>query len=356
MEKEKTEQELAEQNKREILKLRDTLEKDEDKKWKKKVGIGTRSLVVHPESMDIERISTGIPPLDWVIGGGLPVGAVTEIFGDPSTGKSSIATTIAGHIQKEGGNILWIDAEGTFEPRWARVLGLEQDEEQNNNGIMSLMKPTFAEKMFGLIEGYAKSGKIKLIVLDSIGILLPFAEQQGDYGDANMGVSPRLLSQACRKLTPVLDESRTTLLLINQQRMNLTKYGPPKAPPGGLALKHKVSIQIETRVDKDEKTRLDIEKGVGINITVTKNKTAPPSKTCRIHIIHDRTLDDSARGIDIEQSMVEVAKKLELITQNRAHYTWNDNSYHGIKTIIEAIKTDKELYAKLQDDIESINS
>lgn len=349
MEKEKTEQELAEQNERELQEGIDEAETEVEKEWKKKGGAGPRSLVIHPESMDIERISTGLPSLDWAIGGGLPVGAVTEIFGDPSTGKSSIATNIAGHIQKEGGNVLWIDAEGTFEPRWARVLGLDQNKQ------FVRMKPTFAEKMFQLIEKLAKKEKYKLIVLDSIGIILPRAEQQGDYGDANMGVSPRLLSQVCRKITPVLDESRTTLPLINQQRMNLTKYGPPKAPPGGLALKHKVSIQIETKVDKDEKTRLDIEKGVAINITVPKNKTAPPSKACRIHIIHDKTLDDNARGIDIEQGMVEVARKLELITQNKAYYTWNDTSYHGIKNVIKAIKTDKELYAKLQEDIESIS-
>jgi len=231
-------------------------------------------LVIHPESMDTPKISTGVPQLDYIAGGGLPAGRIIEIIGRPNTGKSSIATSIAAAIQEEGKNVLWVDAENGFNPDYARKNALDIDSQ------FSLLKPCFYEDTLKVIELAARSQRFGLIVFDSLVMMLPSKDWDNKtYGeDGVVGIAPDLLQGFCTQVIPLLFHSQTTLLLINQPRRSITPYGTYDHSWHN----HPVSICLETTQIQEEAD--DPYSAIQVQVEVIKNKFAAPYQRTKLHI------------------------------------------------------------------------
>jgi recombination protein RecA len=264
---------------------------------------------------DVERISSGILPLDWALGGGIPLGRVMEIYGPESAGKTTIALYVALAAQQVGKNVAFIDLENALDPVFAEeVVGLDIDK-------MLMSQPDSAEKALDIVIQLIELNGADLIILDSVAALAPRAEIEGDMGDSHMGLVARLMSQALRKITAmqITQQSNTTVLFINQLRENIGGYGSPETTPGGRALKFYSSVRMDVRSNRAALINSADQGNIGKRITVkvVKNKVAPPFKQAEFDLYYDT-------GIDPIQGLFEVAVKLGIIGQKGAFY-FDDN-------------------------------
>ncbi len=241
----------------------------------------------------IPGISTGTISLDLALGGkGMPVGRIVEIYGPESSGKTTLALTVAAHAQKKGGVAAFIDAEHALDPSWARRLGVNIDE-------MLVSQPDFGEQALEICEMLVRSNAVNLVIVDSVAALVPKAEIEGEMGDSFVGLQARLMSQAMRKLTGAIAKSQCTVIFINQIREKIgVMFGSPETTAGGRALKFYSSIRVDIRRISAIK---DGDKNIGnrVRARVVKNKLAPPFREAEFDIMFDEGISFSGDLVDL---------------------------------------------------------
>ncbi len=241
----------------------------------------------------VPGISTGTLSLDLALGGkGIPVGRVVEIFGPESSGKTTLALTVAAHAQKKGGVAAFIDAEHALDPSWARRLGVNVDD-------LLVSQPDTGEQALEICELLVRSNAVNIIVVDSVAALVPRAEIEGEMGDSHVGLQARLMSQALRKLTGAIAKSNCTVVFINQIREKIgVMFGSPETTTGGRALKFYSSIRIDVRRISAIKDG-DSNVGNRVRARVVKNKMAPPFRDAEFDIMFDEGISASGDLVDL---------------------------------------------------------
>lgn len=231
-------------------------------------GDNTIFSISDPAKVSIPKIVTGLTSIDEVTGGGIPCGRITEIFGPESCGKTTLCLKLAAMAQQDG-LVAYIDMEHSLDLVWAEKIGVKTKD-------LLLSQPECAEQALDIVVRLIDSGRIKLIVVDSVAALVPRSELEGDIGDASIGVQARLMGQLMRKITASLHKSNTALVFINQIRQKVgVLYGNPETTPGGNALKFYSSLRL--RVSRDEIIKEKKESiAVCIKTKVVKNKIAAP--------------------------------------------------------------------------------
>lgn len=273
----------------------------------KKHGNGTVS--VGNQSLDVPKFSSGVLSVDMVTGGGYPWGRVIEVFGDESSGKTTLGGYAISEVQKLGHVSAFVDLEHAIDPSWQTSLGVKMEE-------LIVSQPDSAEAAFDVTEALARSGAIRFILFDSIAAAVPKAELEGEYGDAHMGLRARLMGQFLRRVTPILNKNQVTLMMLNQTREKIgVFFGDPTTTPGGKAVKFAASQRIRTYASKK------FDNGKLIKIRVIKNKVGPPFRKTDFRIIEDTNL--GVRGVDIVRDIFWSAVAAGIVIRNQNTYNLN---------------------------------
>ena len=259
----------------------------------------------------IESISTSSFELDTALGiGGIPRGRVTEIYGPEASGKTTLALHIVANAQKNGGIAAFIDAEHALDPIYARNLGVNIEE-------LLLSQPDSGEQALEITEILLKSGALDVIVIDSVAALVPRAELEGEMGDTHVGLQARLMSKAMRKLTGVVNKTKTSVVFINQLREKIgIMFGNPEVTPGGRALKFYSSVRLDIRRIDSIKSGTDVI-GNRVRVKVAKNKVAPPFKIAEFDIMY-------GLGISREGSLLDVGSELGVLEKSGSWYSYKE--------------------------------
>ncbi len=306
---------------------------------KKEHGKGSIMKLGEAEAMDVESISTGALTLDKALGvGGIPKGRIVEIFGPEASGKTTLALHMIASVQAEGGIAAFIDVENALDPTYAKSIGVDINE-------LLVSQPNTGENALEIVETLARSGAVDLIVVDSVAALVPEAEIEGEMGDAHVGLQARLMSQAMRKLSGVLSESKCTCVFINQIRMKVgVRFGNPETTPGGRALKFYSSVRLDIRRKQAIKDGEE-SKGAHTKVKVVKNKVAPPFKTANFDIYY-------GEGISQESCLINLGEETEVIERAGAWYSYDGETLaQGQDNTIEKLKDNLELKNKIERDI-----
>ncbi len=276
-----------------------------------KFGEGAIMKLGDAPKVDIDVVPTGSLGLDMALGvGGVPRGRIIEIFGPESSGKTTLALHIVAEAQKKGGVCAYIDAEHAMDPVYAKNLGV------NINDLL-IAQPDTGEQGLEICESLVRSGKIDVVVIDSVAALTPKDEIEGDMGQQHMGKQARLMSQALRKLTAITARSKTIVIFINQIRMQIgVMFGNPETTPGGKALKFYTSVRLDIRRIAQIKKGEEVVGG-RTRVKVVKNKVASPFKQTEFDIIY-------GEGISREGEMMALGEKLGIIEKSGASYSYKN--------------------------------
>lgn len=302
----------------------------------KQFGKGSVMKLGDNEQQEIDVIPSGSISLDIALGiGGYPKGRIVEIYGPESSGKTTFALHAIAEAQKLGGTVAFIDAEHSLDPQYASKLGVNINE-------LLLSQPDNGEQALEICEALVRSGAISTIVIDSVAALVPKAEIEGEMGDSHMGLQARLMSQALRKLSGIINKTNTTAIFINQLREKVgVIFGNPEVTPGGRALKFYSSVRLEIRRAEQIKQGADII-GNKTNIKVVKNKMAPPFKSCSVDIMY-------GLGVSSEGELVDLASDANIIEKSGAWYAYKgDKLGQGKENVKELLKSNPELKKEIE--------
>lgn len=276
----------------------------------KQFGKGSIMKLGSDAHLNIEATSSGSITLDVALGvGGYPKGRIVEIYGPESSGKTTFALHAIAEIQKKGGRAAYIDAEHALDPVYAKNLGVDIDE-------LLLSQPDTGEQALEICEALIRSEAIDIVIVDSVAALVPQAEIEGEMGDSHVGLQARLMSQAMRKISGILNKTKTTAIFTNQLREKVgVMFGNPETTPGGRALKFYASIRLEVRRGEQIKQG-DQVIGNKTNIKVVKNKVAPPFKSASVDIMY-------GEGVSKEGEIVDLASEINILDKSGVWYSYN---------------------------------
>jgi recombination protein RecA len=305
----------------------------------KQFGKGSLMRLGEHADIDIEAIPTGCITLDLALGiGGVPRGRIIEIYGPESSGKTTVALHIIAEAQKMDGNAAFIDAEHALDPSYAARLGVDID-----NLIVS--QPDTGEQALEITEALVRSGALDVIVVDSVAALVPKAEIDGEMGDATVGAQARLMSQALRKLTPVVSRSHTSIIFINQLREKIgVMFGNPETTTGGRALKFYSSVRMDVRRGESLRSGTEII-GNRTRVKIVKNKVAPPFKEAEFDLIY-------GQGISQSGSVLDLAVEENIIKKSGSWFSYEDERIgQGRENAKRYLEEHPDLMAEIQEEL-----
>ncbi|HDJ30052.1 MAG TPA: recombinase RecA [Candidatus Acetothermia bacterium] len=287
--------------------------------------------------MQVETVPTGSLALDIALGvGGVPRGRIVEVFGSESSGKTTLTLHMIAEVQKRNGTAAFIDAEHALDPTYTRALGVDLDH-------LLLSQPNSGEQALEITEQLTRSGAVDIIVVDSVAALVPMAEIEGQMGDSQVGLQARLMSQAMRKLSGAISQSKTIVVFTNQIRSVIsgTRFGPSTTTSGGRALKFYASIRLNMwNSGKIEEGGDQV--GTHVSVRVVKNKVAPPFREATFDIIY-------GKGIDRARDLINTGESLGIVTRSGSWYSFGDTRLgQGIGNSARALEDDPELAAALE--------
>jgi len=289
--------------------------------------------------VDVDVIPTGSIGLDEALGvGGMPRGRIVEIYGPESSGKTTLALHVVAEAQKKGGICAFVDAEHAMDPEYAKKIGVNLDE-------LLISQPDTGEQALEITESLVRSGKLDVIVIDSVAALTPRDEIEGDMGAHHVGKQARLMSQALRKLTAIVAKSKTVVIFINQIRMQIgVMFGNPETTPGGKALKFYTSVRLDIRRIAQIKKGEEVMGG-RVRVKVVKNKVAAPFKVTEFDLLYNE-------GISQEGEMLALGEKFGLVSKAGSSYSYGEEKLgRGYDAARTTLKENKKLSAQLLKEI-----
>src|SRR5512139_2089518 len=302
----------------------------------KRYGDGSIMRLGEAHQLRVEAIPTGSLSLDIALGvGGIPRGRITEIYGPESSGKTTISQHIVAEAQKLGGTAAYIDMEHALDPHYAARCGVDVEN-------LLIAQPDMGEQALEITETLVRSGAIDIIVIDSVAALVPRAEIEGDMGDSPMGMMARLMSQALRKLSGAINQTKTSVVFTNQLRQKIgVMFGNPETTTGGMALKFYSSVRLDVRRIQSIKLGSEII-GNRTRVRVVKNKVAPPFRTAEFDIMYNE-------GISTSGDLLDLATELEIVTKRGSFYSYGDLRLgQGRENSKDYIKQNPKLAAEIE--------
>ena len=288
---------------------------------------------------EIDVIPSGCLTLDLALGiGGFPRGRIIEIYGPESSGKTTVALHAVAEAQKMGGVAAFIDAEHALDPVYAKKLGVNLDD-------LYVSQPDTGEQALDITDALVRSSAVDIIVIDSVAALTPKAEIEGDMGDTHVGLQARLMSQALRKLTAIVNKSKTCVIFINQLREKVgIMFGNPETTPGGKALKFYASMRLDIR-KTDTLKDADGAMGNRTKAKIVKNKLAPPFRQAEFDIVF-------GEGISQEGCIMDMGVQYDIIGKSGAFYSYNGNKIaQGKEKMRQFLKDNPEVRAEIEQKI-----
>ena len=304
----------------------------------KSYGKGSVMKLGESVNLNVEKISSGSITLDIALGGGIPKGRIIEIYGPESSGKTMMSLSAVADVQKNGGTAAFIDVEHALDPLFAEGVGVDVDS-------LLVSQPDSGEQALEICEALVRSNAVDIIVVDSVAALVPKAEIEGLMGDSHVGLQARLMSQALRKLTPIVAKSNCVCIFINQLREKVgVMFGNPEVTTGGRALKFYSSVRLEVRKGETLKKSNDIF-GHRVKTKVVKNKVAPPFKTAEFDLIY-------GEGISKEGEILDLAVEQEIIQKSGSWFSYNDKKIgQGRDNSIAFLKENSEIFDEIKNKI-----
>jgi len=313
----------------------------------KEFGVGAVMKMDENAGRHVPKFSSGSLSLDLALGGGIPQGRIIEIYGPESSGKTTMTLHAIAEVQKNGGRCAFIDAEHALDVQYAKKIGVDID-------ALLVSQPDCGEQALEICETLVRSGALDLVVIDSVAALTPRSEIEGSMGDAQMGMQARLMSQALRKLTAIVNKTQCSIIFINQIRMKIgVMFGNPETTAGGQALKFYSSVRLDIRrIDKileklpgqDGKPSQEIV-GNRTRVKVVKNKVAPPFRQAEFDILY-------AQGISKEGDIIDLGVQYGMLERSGAYYRLGEDTIgQGKEQARIFLKDNPKIVAKLEKEI-----